>query len=75
MVITVGIDGNVYFADTYNNRIQRFTSEGEFVSKWGTFGWNDGEFDSPYGVAVASDSSVYVADTGNKRIQKFSVGQ
>ena len=67
-------DGSVYVSDPYNNRIQKFTTEGVFVSKWGTRGTGDGEFDYPGGVAVASDGSVYVADTVNSRIQKFSPG-
>jgi len=64
--------GSVYVADSDNNRIQKFTSGGVFVSTWGTPGTGDGEFDYPVGVAVASDGSVYVADRGNGRIQKFS---
>ena len=33
----IGTDsgGNVYVADTYNNRIQKFTSEGVFVEWYG----------------------------------------
>ena len=73
--VAVASDGSVYVADSDNNRIQKFTSEGVFVRKWGTNGANDGEFDEPAGVAVASDGSVYVADNENHRIQKFSVGQ
>ena len=42
-----------------------------FVTKWGSFGLNDGQFDNPIGIAVASDGSVYVADMYNHRIQKF----
>ena len=30
--------GNVYLADEWLNRITKFTSDGEFVSKWGTAG-------------------------------------
>ena len=72
--VAVASDGSVYVSDPYNNRIQKFTSEGVFVSKWGTRGTGDGEFWSPEGISVASDGSVYVADTNNNRIQKFSVG-
>jgi DNA-binding beta-propeller fold protein YncE len=79
--VAVASDGSVYVADTanhadrWNHRIQKFTSEGVFVSQWGTNGMADGQLDWPTGVAVASDGGVYVADMGNKRIQKFtSVG-
>jgi len=72
--VAVASDGSVYVSDMYHNRIQKFTSEGVFVSTGGTRGTGDGEFLSPRGIAVASDGSVYVADSGNNRIQKFSVG-
>jgi DNA-binding beta-propeller fold protein YncE len=68
----VASDGSVYVADRINNRIQKFTSEGVFVTKWGAEGTGDGQFQWPWGVAAASDGSIYVADTGNLRIQKFS---
>jgi len=84
--VAVASDGSVYVADSGNNRIQKFTAEGVFVSKWGTNGsgnrllewlWSkwgtaEGQFDYPAAVAVASDGSVYVADSGNNRIQKFT---
>src|SRR5215212_4457274 len=43
--------GNVYVADTANNRIQVFSSNGSFVSKWGEYGTSDGSFNSPEGIA------------------------
>ena len=77
-IYTTGVaaasDGSVYVADKNNNRIQKFTSEGVFVSKWGTLGTGNGLFSDPTGVAVVSDGSVYVANKNNSRIQKFSVG-
>ena len=47
----------------------------EFVTKWGSYGSEDGQFIIPWGVAVDSSGNVYVADNENHRIQKFtSVG-
>jgi hypothetical protein len=48
-------------------------SEGTYVFelKWGSFGYGDGDFDTPRSVAVDSNGYVYVADTANHRIQKF----
>ena len=67
-------DGSVYVADMDSHRIQKFTSEGVFVTKWGSLGTGDGQFDVPCGVSVAPDGSVYVSDMDNHRIQKFSSG-
>ena len=74
MGVAVAPDGSVYVADSYNHRIQKFTSEGVFISKRGTERSGDGGFDYPIGVAVASDGSVYVADHYNSLIQKFTYG-
>jgi hypothetical protein len=63
--------GNIYVADLYNHRIQKFDSNGNFLLKWGGFGSEDGEFYYPYGVAVDGFSNVYVVDANNHRIQKF----
>ena len=62
----------MYVADTANNRIQVFSSNGTFISKWGKYGAGDGSFKSPEGIAVDQEGNVYVADTANNRIQVFS---
>ena len=53
-------------------RIQKFTSDGIFLKKWGTPGNGDGEFVKPCGLALDRSDNVYVCDTGNHRIQKFT---
>ena len=54
-----------------NDRIQKFGSDGTFISRWGSEGSGDGQFYDPRGIAVDGDGFVYVADVGNDRIQKF----
>ncbi|MGA2489521.1 MAG: glycosyltransferase family 39 protein [Anaerolineales bacterium] len=67
--VAVAPDGSVYVADTWNYRVQKFTSDGHFLQMWGT-GPGDGQnqFYGPRGLAVDSLGHLFVADTGNKRI-------
>jgi len=73
--IAVDKQGNVYAADTWNHRLQKFDRDGNFIKQWGTFGLADAGLTAmwgPRGVAVdGDDGNVYVADTGNKRILVF----
>jgi len=66
--------GNIFVADSGNHRIQKFTSSGTFLSKWGSAGTGNGKFLFPGGVFVDPSGNVYVADTENNRIQKFAYG-
>jgi len=61
----------VYVADTLNDRIQKVENSGNYITKWGTSGTGDGEFDAPVDAAVDGDGNVYVVDRDNNRIQKF----
>ena len=71
--VAVDSSGYVYVTDDNNNRIQKFDSNGRFITKWGTEGHANGQFKNPKGVAVDSSGYVYVADDNNNRIQKFVV--
>ena len=64
--------GKIYVLDTGNNRIQKFDSDGKFITKLGSQGTGDGRFIRPSGLAVDSSGSIYVVDSGNNRIQKFT---
>jgi len=68
--IAVAPDGSVYVTDTWNHRVQKFSSDGQPLAMWGAFGQGDSSdaFWGPRGIAVDSRGRVYVADTGNKRI-------
>ena len=63
---------NIYVADYFNHRIQKFSSDGTFITTWGSQGSADGEFIFPYGIAVDKAGNIFVADELNHRIQKFS---
>lgn len=59
--------------DSGNERIQRFSREGIFLSSWGRPGSGPGEFTYVSGIAVDSTGDVYVTETGGaKRVQRFS---
>ncbi len=64
--------GDLYVADTDNNRVQIFSAKGAFRSKFGSVGSGSGEFQGAEDVVIASDGTVWVADRGNGRIQRFS---
>jgi DNA-binding beta-propeller fold protein YncE len=64
--------GNIYVAETSNSRIQKFTSDGKFITKWGSKGSGNGEFKTPTIIALDASGNVYVTDSGNHRIQKFT---
>jgi serine/threonine protein kinase len=68
---TLDAHGNVYIADSGNNRIQEFTAAGAFLRAWGQSGAAANRLNSPRGVALDKQGNLYVADTGNNRIVKF----
>ncbi|PIY71819.1 hypothetical protein COY87_04100, partial [Candidatus Roizmanbacteria bacterium CG_4_10_14_0_8_um_filter_33_9] len=71
--ITIDSAGNIYVADTGNNRIQKFTSTGVFTAAWGIAGTGNLEFNNPTGITT-DDTYLYIVDTGNNRVQKITVG-
>jgi sugar lactone lactonase YvrE len=70
--IDVAANGNVFVADSENDRIQYFAANGSFLGTWGRFGSRNGQFKTPDDVTLAPDGKVYVADTYNHRVQYFT---
>jgi tripartite motif-containing protein 71 len=69
----VGVDpaGNVYVADTGNNRIVKLSGSGQVLAAWGGYGTGEGSLIAPAGVAVDAAGRVFVLDSGNNRVQMF----
>ena len=79
--VAVDASGNVYVADTYNNKIRQITQAGVVSTYAGTGvdSFGDGAalsaaFSYPRGLTLDASGNVYVADSGNNRIRKISGG-
>ncbi len=55
-----------------NPRIQKFDTNGNFITKWGSYGSGDGQFVDPEHLTVDSEGNVYVSDRHNNNIQVFA---
>jgi peptidylamidoglycolate lyase len=70
--VAVAPDGSFYVSDGYgNNRVMKFSANGDFLMAWGMKGKAPGQFDLPHGIAIDTRGHVYVLDRGNRRVQVF----
>ena len=63
-------EGNIYVADSGNARIQKFTSDGQFLASWGVKGSENGQFEYPVGITTY-ENFIYVVDKKLNKVQKF----
>ena len=81
--LAVDADGNLYIADTGNNRIRKANSEGIITTVAGIGGRRVGfsgdggpataaQLSLPSGLAVDSSGNLYIADTDNDRIRRVT---
>jgi streptogramin lyase len=77
--VAVNAQGDVFIADTYNNRVVKVTPKGQVfaVAGFGVAGYSgDGrlatfaELNEPAGVAVDAQGNLYIADSANNVIRR-----
>ena len=61
----------IYVADTVNNRIQKFSASGDYITQWGTEGKDPGKFYYPTSLTIDQEGLIYVTDMETQRIQVF----
>ena len=64
--LAVNAEGNLYVADTLNDRIEIFDADGQFIKTFGKNGDGPGDFARPKGIAI------WVADGMLDRVQVFN---
>jgi tripartite motif-containing protein 71 len=68
------LDGSLWVVDAHNHRVQRFDTEGRFLSGFGEEGDDPsggGKFNRPSDLAIDSEGYLYVTDTLHSCVQKF----
>jgi tripartite motif-containing protein 71 len=68
--VTADRQGHIYVAD-HNFRIQKFTTDGKFLTHWGSKGSGDGQFGDYINLATDAQGNIYAVDPDNQRVQKF----
>ena len=71
--VAVDKDDNIYVVECSNNRVNKFSSDGEFVAAVGSQGSGNLQFSTPVGICYNRRvNNLYVSDSENHRIQVIS---
>jgi YD repeat-containing protein len=70
--VALGADGDIWVADTENDRIQHLNPAGEYIDQFGGSGSGDGQLNRPTAITIDAEGDLWVADKSNSRIQKLS---
>lgn len=71
--VAVGPDGSLFAADFYNDRIQKFTADGTFLTAFGTPAKGPGH--SEIAIAVDTGGTVWTANFAGNRVERWRPGR
>ncbi|HIB01463.1 MAG TPA: hypothetical protein EYO31_06210, partial [Phycisphaerales bacterium] len=63
-------DNSIIVCEFGNNRLQRFSTNGEVIEVFGGAGDTNGLFKTPWAIEIVPNGFI-VADTGNNRLQRL----
>ena len=73
--VVIADNGDIFVADghanTTNNRVVKFSSDGTFIKAWGKTGYAPGEFRTLHAIAMDNEGRIFVGDRSNNRVQIF----
>ena len=72
--IAVARNGDIFVTDGHgkNDRVLKFSKDGQFIKTWGCHGVGPGQFDQPHDISIGgSQGHIFIADRSNSRVQIF----
>jgi sugar lactone lactonase YvrE len=69
--IAIAPKGEVWVTDKGNSRLEEFSSEGKYITKFGKSGANPGEFEVPLGIAIGPDGNIWLAENSRNYVEEF----
>jgi len=65
-------DSGIYVSDMGDSKVKRFSLDGRYISSFGSYGKNPGQFVRLKGIALDRESNVYAVDAGFENVQIFN---
>ncbi|KAI8489146.1 hypothetical protein Bbelb_331310 [Branchiostoma belcheri] len=69
--IAVDVEGNILVSDCHSHLVFAYSTEGQFLFKFGGEGGSKGQLRSPQGICTDSAGNIIVADRKNSRVEVF----
>ena len=67
--MAVDSSNKIYLAEYSRKNIQKFDSDGNSITMWGSIGCKDDQFLIPHDIAMDSKGYIYVTDSGKSHFR------